>query len=334
MTTLNVLGFDVGGSKISMFLTDSSGKVHKRARIKTPVFENPQQLIDLLGDMADTVEKDTGMIPDSIAVVIAGAVDAVRGILRSSPNLFGDKEVHLSSMLEKRLKKVVYIENDATAVAISEKVFGNGKGFENFLYITLSTGIGGGIFINNKVYRGALGMAAEFGHVVMDPQGPLCGCGRRGCFEAIAGGRGTMKLMEEMGSYSRSPYLQKIDRQKMEAKDIFAGAEVRDEECIAVVERVVKNMVSGIANLVNIFDPEAIMIGGGLANSRELVIDRIEKDLPEALKSMRRNIQIRKTNPITVELSPLAVVLNEHETPAFNYERIVREMREKLSERM
>lgn len=334
MKTLNVLGFDVGGSKISMFLTDSSGKVHKRTRIKTPTFENPEQLIDLLGNMADRVEEDTGTVPDSIAVVIAGAVDAVRGILRSSPNLFGDKEVQLSSMLGKRLNKVVYIENDATAVAISEKVFGNGRGFENFLYITLSTGIGGGIFINNKVYRGSLGMAAEFGHIVMDPQGPLCGCGRRGCFEAIAGGKGTIKLMKEMNSYSRSPYLQKFNVDNLEAKDIFEGAEVRDEECMAIVDRVVKNMVSGIANLVNIFDPEAIMIGGGLANSREIVIDRIEKGLPDALKSMRRNVQIRRTNPITVELSPLAVVLNEHETPAFNYERIVREMREKLSEKM
>ncbi len=334
MIVLNVLGFDVGGSKISMFLTDSSGRVHQRTRIKTPVFDNPQQLIDLLGDMADTVEHDTGMMPDAIAVVIAGAVDAMKGILHSSPNLFGDKEVMLSNMLEKRLKKVVYIENDATAVAISEKVFGNGKGFENFIYITLSTGIGGGIYINNKVYRGALGMAAEFGHVVMDPQGPLCGCGRRGCFEAIAGGKGTLKLMEEMDSYSRSSYLQKFRKNKVEAKNIFDGAEMRDDECLAIVDRVVKNMVSGIANLVNIFDPEAVLIGGGLANSKEIVVDRIERELPEVMKSMRRHVEIRRTNPITVELSPLAVVLNEHETPAFNYERIVREMREKLSEKM
>ncbi len=315
-------------------MTDSSGRIHKRLRIKTPEFKNPKELIDLIGSMSDEVEIETGMVPDAIAVVIAGAVDAIKGIVRSSPNLFGDREVQLSRMLEERLNKSVYIENDATAVAISEKVFGNGKGYENFIYVTLSTGIGGGIFINNRVYRGALGMAGEFGHTVMDPQGPLCGCGRRGCFEAIAGGKGTLKLMAEMDSYKNSEYLKKFKKEKIEAKTIFDGAEFGDAECLAIVDRVTENMVAGIANLVNIFDPEAVMIGGGMSDSKKLVVSRIEKELPEALKSMRRNVDIRKTNPITVELSPLALVLNEREMPSFNYERIIREMREKLSEKL
>ncbi len=315
-------------------MTDSSGRIHKRLRIKTPEFKNPKELIDLIGSMSDEVEIETGMVPDAIAVVIAGAVDAIKGIVRSSPNLFGDREVQLSRMLEERLNKSVYIENDATAVAISEKVFGNGKGYENFIYVTLSTGIGGGIFINNRVYRGALGMAGEFGHTVMDPQGPLCGCGRRGCFEAIEGEKGTLKLMAEMDSYKNSEYLKKFKKEKIEAKTIFDGAEFGDAECLAIVDRVTENMVAGIANLVNIFDPEAVMIGGGMSDSKKLVVSRIEKELPEALKSMRRNVDIRKTNPITVELSPLALVLNEREMPSFNYERIIREMREKLSEKL
>ncbi len=290
-------------------------------------------MVDLIGNMVDSIEEETGRIPDAISVVIAGAVDARRGIIRSSPNLFGGTEIEFSKMLEERLGKIVYIENDATATAISEKIFGNGKSQDNFLYITMSTGIGGGVFINNRIYRGSLGMAGEFGHMVIDPLGPVCGCGRRGCFEIMAGGKGTLRIAEAMNTYAKSPYLKKIPPEKLEARHVFDGAEAGDKECIRVIDKVVENMTRGVANLVNIFDPEAIMIGGGLSNSKELVVDGIAERLQEELKTMKRNVEIFRTNQITVELSPLAVVLYEKEMPSFNYERIIREMRQKIAEK-
>ncbi len=290
-------------------------------------------MVDLIGNMVESIEEETGRIPDAISVVIAGAVDARRGIIRSSPNLFGGTEIEFSKMLEERLGKIVYIENDATATAISEKIFGNGKSQDNFLYITMSTGIGGGVFINNRIYRGSLGMAGEFGHMVIDPLGPVCGCGRRGCFEIMAGGKGTLRIAEAMNTYAKSPYLKKIPPEKLEARHVFDGAEAGDKECIRVIDKVVENMTRGVANLVNIFDPEAIMIGGGLSNSKELVVDGIAERLQEELKTMKRNVEIVRTNQITVELSPLAVVLYEKEMPSFNYERIIREMRQKIAEK-
>jgi glucokinase len=290
-------------------------------------------MVDLIGNMVESIEEETGRIPDAISVVIAGAVDARRGIIRSSPNLFGGTEIEFSKMLEERLGKIVYIENDATATAISEKIFGNGKSQDNFLYITMSTGIGGGVFINNRIYRGSLGMAGEFGHMVIDPLGPVCGCGRRGCFEIMAGGKGTLRIAEAMNTYAKSPYLKKIPPEKLEARHVFDGAEAGDKECIRVIDKVVENMTRGVANLVNIFDPEAIMIGGGLSNSKELVVDGIAERLQEELKTMKRNVEIFRTNQITVELSPLAVVLYEKEMPSFNYERIIREMRQKITEK-
>ncbi len=290
-------------------------------------------MVDLIGNMVDSIEEETGRIPDAISVVIAGAVDARRGIIRSSPNLFGGTEIEFSKMLEERLGKIVYIENDATATAISEKIFGNGKSQDNFLYITMSTGIGGGVFINNRIYRGSLGMAGEFGHMVIDPLGPVCGCGRRGCFEIMAGGKGTLRIAEAMNTYAKSPYFKKIPPEKLEARHVFDGAEAGDKECIRVIDKVVENMTRGVANLVNIFDPEAIMIGGGLSNSKELVVDGIAERLQEELKTMKRNVEIFRTNQITVELSPLAVVLYEKEMPSFNYERIIREMRQKITEK-
>jgi glucokinase len=324
------MGFDIGGSKISLFLSDGNGKIHKRMKERTPVFKSPDELVDIIEKMANLVIDETGTAPDAFSVVIAGAVDARRGVIHSSPNLLGNQEVEFSKMLQDRLNKVVYIENDATAAAISEKIFGNGKTYENFIYLTLSTGIGGGIFINDKVYRGATGMAGEFGHMVIDPDGPICGCGRRGCFEVMAGGKGILKLMDKKSIYEKSDYLKQFKKNKVEAKHIFDGAESGDQYCSQLIDSVVDNMVSGIANLVNIFDPDAVMIGGGLSNSQELVLDNIERMLPDKLMGMNRNVSIFRTNPILVELSPLAVVLYEREMPSFNYERIIREMREKI----
>jgi glucokinase len=136
-----------------------------------------------------------------------------------------------------------------------------------------------------------------------------------------------------MNTYAKSPYLKKIPPEKLEARHVFDGAEAGDKECIRVIDKVVENMTRGVANLVNIFDPEAIMIGGGLSNSKELVVDGIAERLQEELKTMKRNVEIFRTNQITVELSPLAVVLYEKEMPSFNYERIIREMRQKIAEK-
>ncbi len=326
-----ILGFDVGGSKISMFLSDRNGNILKRSRVRTPDFKRPEDLIEQIVKMSNDAEHSAPSEIETVSVVFAGAVDGKKGIIRSSPNLFGGMEIPLSDILEDILKKTVYIENDATATAISEKIFGNGKAFSNFIYLTLSTGIGGGIFMNNRVYRGATGMAGEFGHMVVDPDGPLCGCGRKGCFEAVAGGKAAVRIMDSLKAYERSECLQKIPREQVEAKEIFECAENGDMVSMEVVASLTKNMEEGIASLINLFDPEAVMIGGGLSNSRKLVFDEIVKNAPKMMATMEREVKFFRTSQVTVELSPMAVVLYEEEIPGFNIERIIKEMKERIS---
>ncbi|MGP6220660.1 ROK family protein [Caldiplasma sukawensis] len=324
------MGFDIGGSKISMFLTDSTGKIYKRSRIKTPKMKNPEQLVNLVAEIAEDVEKDIKEDIETVSVVIAGAVDGKRGIIHSSPNLFGGEKINFSEMLEKRLSKNVFIENDATAVAISEKIFGNGKTFNNFVYVTLSTGIGGGIIQDGRVYRGSRGMAGEFGHMVIKKDGPLCGCGRKGCLESLASGLAAVRIMNENGAYEKSPYLRRFKKDKVEAKTIFEGALSGDQECNKIVNEIMGYIVTGISNLIDIFDPESVMIGGGMSDSRSLVFEPLSKAVFEELKTMSREVKFFKTSQITVELAPLAVVMYENEIPGFNYNRIIKEMREKL----
>jgi glucokinase len=326
-----ILGFDVGGSKISMFLSDRNGNILKRSRVRTPDFKRPEDLIEQLVSMSRDAEHSSPSEIETVSVVFAGAVDGKRGIIRSSPNLFGGVEIPLSDILEDILKMTVYIENDATATAISEKIFGNGKAFANFIYLTLSTGIGGGIFMNNRVYRGSLGMAGEFGHMVVDPNGPLCGCGRRGCFEAVAGGKAALKIMERTKAYERSQCLKEISLENVEAKHIFDCAEKADPACLEVVAELTHNMEEGIASLINIFDPEAVMIGGGLSNSKHLVYESIVNNVPKLMATMTRELKFFRTSQVTVELSPMAVVLYEEEIPGFNIERIIKEMKERIA---
>jgi glucokinase len=326
-----ILGFDVGGSKISMFLSDRNGNILRRSRVRTPDFKRPEDLIEQLVTMSRDAEHAAASDIETVSVVFAGAVDGKRGIIRSSPNLFGGIEIPLSDILEDILKKTVYIENDATATAISEKIFGNGKAFSNFIYLTLSTGIGGGIFMNNRVYRGSLGMAGEFGHMVVDPQGPVCGCGRKGCFEAVAGGKAALKIMDRIKAYERSECLRQTPRENVEAKQIFECAEKGDPPCLEVVGELTKNMEEGVASLINIFDPEAVMVGGGLSNSKKLVYESIEKNSPSLLATMKRDVKFFRTSQVTVELSPMAVVLYEEEIPGFNIERIIKEMKERIT---
>ena len=326
-----IIGFDVGGSKISLFLSERNGRVLYREKVPTPLFKTPMDLIEKLVDMSREAEERSESPVDIISVVFAGAVDGKSGIIKSSPNLFGGQEIPISSILEDILGKTVYIENDATAVAISEKIFGNGKIFSNFIYVTLSTGIGGGIFMNNRVYRGSNGMAGEFGHMRVVSDGKVCGCGRTGCFETVAGGRAIGEMLRTSGIGSSSRYLKKITDRPLEARDLFDGASRGDAECLDMARIFVDSMASGIASLANIFDPEAIMLGGGMANSPDIVFNGIREKVPGQMKTMVRNMEFFRTTPVTVELSPMAVVLYEEQIPGFNIERIVKEMREKIS---
>ncbi len=326
-----IVGFDVGGSKISLFLSSRDGRILYRDRVRTPAMGDPMDLVDTLAGMTRIAEERSGTPAEIISIAFAGAVDGKSGVIHASPNLFGGKEIPISSIMEDLLGKSVYVENDATAVAISEKIFGVGRQFSNYIYLSLSTGIGGGIFANNHIYRGALGMAGEFGHMKVVEKGRLCGCGRNGCLESEAGGRAIANILEEENYREKSPYLAKIPGRALEALDLFEGAKAGDKVCIKLAESIAYKISSGIASLANIFDPEAIMLGGGLSNSKEFIFDKVRETVPKLMSTLGRNLLFYHTSPEIMELSPLAVVLYEEQIPGFNIERIVREMRAKTS---
>ncbi len=167
--------------------------------------------------------------------------------------------MNIKSILQKKLKKHVRVENDANAAALGELYFGAGKGFKNLVYITISTGIGAGIIIDGKIYRGVLGTAGEVGHMVIDPKGPKCGCGKRGCLEALAAGPAIAKMAG-----------------KKNAVEVDAAAKRGDKRSIKVIETAAKYIGIGIGNINNILNPDIFVIGGGVSNIGSLLLDPIK----------------------------------------------------------
>jgi glucokinase len=170
------------------------------------------------------------------------------------PNLPGWKAVPLAAILKKAFKVPVYLENDANAAAVGELKFGAAEGAKNFLYVTVSTGIGGGIVIDGKVYGGSNGSAGEIGHTIIDPTGEVCGCGRKGCFEIMASGRALVRYGKEFLGKELTP---------IEIEDL---ARQGNRQALKAIDRLVYYLAIGLGNQINTLSPELIVVGGGLSN--------------------------------------------------------------------
>ena len=186
-----VVGIDIGGTKLATVVADNSGKIIYKIRQPTHADKGPEYAIELLIDMVCQTTKNAKLELNDVSAIgvsCGGPLDTKTGIVYSPPNLPGWEALPLKERLENKLGIPVTIENDANACALAEYRFGGGRGYDSVLYMTMSTGIGGGIVINGEIYRGANDSAGEVGHQILLPDGPLCGCGKRGCLESLCSG--------------------------------------------------------------------------------------------------------------------------------------------------
>jgi predicted NBD/HSP70 family sugar kinase len=190
-----------------------------------------------------------------VGVGLAGTVDAERGLLRQSPH-FGWRDVPLGDMLQRRVRVPVWIDNDVNTLTLTEKWFGEGQGVDDFLTVTVGRGVGMGIVVNGQVYRGMVGGAGEFGHTVVDPEGPPCDCGKRGCLETFVADPALLRLGAEAAARGEIP--PPIER----ADDLIAQAKAGNPAARAIFAHAGEILGRGIANLVNLFNPQRIIISG------------------------------------------------------------------------
>jgi glucokinase len=304
-----ILGYDVGGTKISAVVGHENGDIVKKITRRTMKDYGKTGITDQLISMGEELIKKTGIEEISrIGIIFAGPVDSKNGIIISSPNIIGLKNYNITSKLKSHFNASVYLQNDASACTIAEKLYGSAKNLPNFVYITLSTGIGGGIFIDNKLYTGNHGMAGELGHMVILPNGPICGCGRRGCLEAIASGKGiARRVVENISAIRNSTIFSDMNPADIDAKKIFAAKRAGDMFAQLIVEETIYYLAVGIVNIINILDPEAIIIGGGISLEGDDLFKPLRMAVKEEMKSMKRPVKILKALKNGADLGSIAI---------------------------
>jgi N-acetylglucosamine repressor len=219
---------------------------------------DPARVVDDLAQMVLTFIREQKITKKQllgIGVGLAGIVDAEEGILRQSP-IYGWDNVPLRAMLQDKLHIPVYIENDVNTLTLTEKWFGHGQGLDHFLTVTVGRGIGLGIVANGQFYRGQTGGAGEFGHTTINPQGPLCACGKRGCLEAYVGDPGLIRSAQE------SFTLGKLSASVQDLDELLSLAQTGDTAALEIFDQAGRILGIGIANLINLFNPKKIIISG------------------------------------------------------------------------
>ena len=270
-------GIDVGGTKVLgvALAADDPSTVIAEAREPTPDTESG--LLDAMAHVVRQLGTTSGQAITAVGVGIAGLVDR-KGVLRVSPNLPGQHNVDVGVELDRRLDLPVRIDNDATCAAWGEYVAGAARGADDAVLVTLGTGIGAGLIADGELVRGAHGFGGEAGHMVVDRAGPRCPCGRRGCWERFASGSGLGWLgrqAAEWGRFRRAVDLAGGDADNVRGEHVTQAAQEGDAEALEVMREFAMWVALGIGNLVTLLDCSLIVVGGGLIEAGELLLDPV-----------------------------------------------------------
>ena len=273
-----VVGIDLGGTKIVAALVSPSGRIMDRERAPTLAAEGPQSVVQRIFGVVDGLLKRAAMRPEDtggICVAAAGPIDMREGRVKNAPNLPGWESVPLRDMVRDRFAIPSFLINDAKAAVLGESRFGAGQGVKNLLCITLGTGIGGGIMIDGKLYLGQSGAAGEVGHMTIDVNGPKCACGNTGCWETLASGtameREALRRLSR-GEGSSLSRLTETGTKAISANEIAEAAREGDGLALGVIRWTADYVGVGLVNLVDIFNPEMIVMGGGLSKIGDMLL--------------------------------------------------------------
>ena len=300
-----VVAVDIGGTKIMTAIFTSDGKELAKEVRPTLGSEGVTRVIERIGAAIKSLlfSKNIGISQISaICIACAGGIDTGRGVVVTpSPNLPDWVEITLADMIKKKFGVDTIVLNDASAAALGEHRYGAGRGVKNLVLFTLGTGIGGGIIIDGKLYLGAVGGAGELGHMTIDGDGPKCGCGNTGCLEMLASGTAIAKdAVERIKGGGKSSLADMVggELDKITAQTIGKAARSGDKLAQDVITRAAYYLGIGMVNVVNIFNPEMVIIGGGMAELGEMIIGQGRKMVAERTFS----INARAVNIVIAQL--------------------------------
>ena len=260
------IGIDLGGTNIVAGVVDENYQILTKASVKTNLPRPEQEIAADMAAVARQAAEEAGLSLDQIewvGVGTPGIANSATGIIEYSNNL-GFCNTPMVQYLEEALGRPAFIENDANAAAYGEYVAGAAKGAKHAVCITLGTGVGGGIIIDGKIYCGSNFGGAEIGHTVIDVNGPMCSCGRKGCFEVFSSATGLIRMTKE--ALAAHPESAMKDEERITGRTAFNYMRAGDETAKQVVDDYIRYLAAGITNTINIFQPDVLCIGGGVCN--------------------------------------------------------------------
>ena len=268
------IGIDLGGTNIKVGLVDENYNIVQKATAKTnlprPADEICGTIVELIWQCLNAARVTIGEV-NSIGIGTPGVANRNSGVVLYSCNL-DFHNTDLRALLKQRLDKPIYVENDANSAAFGEVLAGAGKGYSDVVVVTLGTGVGGGIIIGGKIYTGFNFCGAELGHTVIEFNGRQCGCGRKGCFEAYSSATALINMTKEAMEAHKDSKMWEIaggDIEKVDGKTAFDGMRADDEAAKGVVNMYIEYLGCGLTNIVNTFQPEVLLIGGGICKEGE-----------------------------------------------------------------
>ncbi|MEW6402544.1 MAG: ROK family transcriptional regulator [Chloroflexota bacterium] len=314
-----VVGLEIGVDFIEVLLTNFVAESLWEHRIEISPSQSQAGILsraEQLIDQAFSIAKERQLRPLGIGIGLPGLVNVRQGELIIAPNLKW-KNVPLRLMWNQRFRLPIYIENEANLAALGEYYFGVARGIDNFIYLSSGIGLGGGVMIGGQLFRGGHGYAGEIGHIQRDPQGELCGCGRRGCWETQVGPRAVLQRVrralatEPVNPLARN---ESDDLRELTFDHVVECALQGNPLCRLAMEEVGVNLGKGIADLANIFNPAVVVIGGAFSLGREILLPVLESTIAsETLPAIQKDLQIRfsEHGSDACVLGAIAVVLDD-----------------------
>jgi glucokinase len=268
-------GVDLGGTNLRTAVVARDGTIVEERRTRTPATFD-----DIVARIANDTDELALVCPEAraIGVGVAGMV-GFDGVVHYAPNIPALVGAAVRARLESSTGRPVVVDNDANVAALAERTHGAGRGSDNFLLITLGTGVGGGVVIDGAVFRGARGFGAEVGHFQVDPDGPMCACGERGHWEAVASGEALGALGRARAAAGRAPAVLELAGALDAITGVHVGdaAQAGDEDALAIVREYAAQVAVGLVGLANILDPAVILVSGGLVELGALLLDPVRE---------------------------------------------------------
>jgi glucokinase len=265
------IGVDIGGTTTKAALVGEGPSVLRRGQFPMDCSEEPGAAVEKLSVLLRELQAESEGSDLPVGVGCAGLVDSKSGVVRTSPNLPVWRNVPLVEMLHRELGTEAVLDNDANVFSIGEGLYGAAKDVEYAVFMTLGTGVGGGLKLEGRMYTGSCGFAGEIGHVTIDPDGPICSCGNRGCLESLVGSARIVQrarsLIEEEGREHEWLSSEMTSLDELSARDVGRAALDNNEIAVRVFAEVGEYVGTALAGVVNLLNPEMVVIGGGVANA-------------------------------------------------------------------